>query len=161
MRGKSPAKWGVQIAGMIFQTRSKVALDVTPGEIHDTGGVRMDIQVRREEAVEKLRGTTEYETLREGDSICESSKEVLWDTMSLFQEHPFYTAKKLEFVYHIRGNEMFVSRKEKSITRASVMVAFCTAVRLRRSGQPISGPKKLNCFGASYLYPVFQRIGVI
>ena len=28
-------------------------------------------------------------------------------------------------------------------------------------GRIVSGPKKLGTFGASYLYPVFVRIGVI
>ncbi|WP_342980336.1 MULTISPECIES: DUF6783 domain-containing protein [unclassified Ruminococcus] len=29
IRAKSPAKWGVQIAGMIFQTRSRMEIDIT------------------------------------------------------------------------------------------------------------------------------------
>ena len=53
---------------------------------------------------------------------------------------------------------MFVTRKDKSITRASVMAAFGKALEL---GRVVTGPKKLGTFGASYLYPVFQKIGVI
>ena len=33
IRGKSPAKWGVQMAGMNFQTRSKLIITV-PGKIN-------------------------------------------------------------------------------------------------------------------------------
>lgn len=83
---------------------------------------------------------------------------LLWETLIKFQRHPFYTAKNLEFSYIIKGNEMFVTRKDKSITRASVMVAFHKALELNRV---VTGPKKLGTFGASYLYPVFQKIGVI
>ncbi len=32
IRVKSPAKWGVQIAGMIFQTRSRIGLTFTDKE---------------------------------------------------------------------------------------------------------------------------------
>ncbi len=53
---------------------------------------------------------------------------------------------------------MFVTRKDKSITRASVMMAFHKALEL---GRIVTGPKKLGTFGASYLYPVFREIGVI
>ncbi|GFI43665.1 MAG: hypothetical protein HFG82_06975 [Dorea sp.] len=83
---------------------------------------------------------------------------MLWDTLVKFQSYPFHTAKNLEFFYIIKGNEMFVTRKDKSITRASVMVAFHKALELNRV---VTGPKKLGTFGASYLYPVFREIGVI
>lgn len=85
---------------------------------------------------------------------------LLWDTLLLFQNFPFYTAKGLAFTYTIKGNEMFVSRKDKSITKSTVILAFHTALKLLQDG-PISGPKKLGTFGASYLYPVFCRIGIL
>ena len=40
-------------------------------------------------------------------------------------------------------------------------MAFETTVRLQRESSEITGPKMLGCFGASYLYPIFNRIGVI
>ena len=84
--------------------------------------------------------------------------DLLWDTLVKFQDYPFHTTKNLEFSYIIKGNEMFVTRKDKSITRASIMVAFHKALELERV---VKGPKKLGTFGASYLYPVFREIGVI
>ncbi|MCD8146972.1 MAG: hypothetical protein LUD84_06830 [Clostridiales bacterium] len=83
--------------------------------------------------------------------------ENLWEALLLFQSCPFHTAKGLEFSYTIKGGELFVSRKEKSITRSSVEMAFRRALALGE----VSGPKKLGVFGASYLYPVFLRLGVI
>lgn len=53
---------------------------------------------------------------------------------------------------------MFVNRKSKSITQATVFMAFWKAVELEGV---VDGPKKLGTFGASYLHPVFLRIGVI
>jgi hypothetical protein len=44
---------------------------------------------------------------------------------------------------------------------ATVNLAFKEAIELQENGIKITGPKKLGCFGASYLYPVFIRIGVI
>lgn len=82
----------------------------------------------------------------------------LWDVMELFEDHSFYTMRNLEFTYIIRGNEMFVNRKEKSITKATAGIAFRKALEL---GGIVSGPKKLGTFGASYLYPVFLYLGII
>lgn len=82
----------------------------------------------------------------------------LWEILSGLQGSMFYTAKGLGFTYRIKGGEMFVDRKEKSITQATVFMAFHKALEL---GDKAVGPKKLGTFGASYLYPVFVRIGVI
>ena len=53
---------------------------------------------------------------------------------------------------------MFVDRKEKSITQAMVFIAFHRALEL---GQRATGPKTLGTFGASYLYPIFQSLGIV
>ncbi len=97
--------------------------------------------------------------LQEGDLT--ASEEVLWSALIAFEGYPFRTAKGLQYQYITKGNEVFFSRKEKSVTRASVLMAFKTAVALQRNGIRITGPKMLKCFGASYLYPVFRRLGVI
>ncbi len=98
----------------------------------------------REQAMENLRQNKDMDHL--------------WEALVAFQGYPFYTMKHLEFTYCIRGYEMFVDRKGKSITRSTVEVAFQKAVEL---GAEATGPKKLGCFGASYLYPVFIHFGVI
>ncbi len=82
----------------------------------------------------------------------------LWEAMELYEDFPFYTLKNLEFTYVIKGNEMFVSRKEKSITKATVGMALYKAKEL---DGVVTGPKKLGTFGASYLYPVFLYLGII
>ena len=56
---------------------------------------------------------------------------------------------------------MFVSRKDKSITKATILLAFHKAMELQRGGNGIAGPKKLGTFGASYLFPIFLQLGVI
>lgn len=85
-------------------------------------------------------------------------EEELWSILIYLQGCVFLTAKGLKFTYKIKGGEMFVSRKSKSITQATVFIAFRKAMEL---GGVAAGPKKLGTFGASYLYPVFVRIGVI
>ena len=64
----------------------------------------------------------------------------------------------LHITYKIKGGEMFVNRKSKSITQATVFMASRKAMELEGT---VAGPKKLGTFGASYLYPVFVRIRVI
>ena len=80
----------------------------------------------------------------------------LWEQLIENQDRVFKTARGLEFRYRIVGNEMFVERKEKSITRSTVNMAYRKAVELR----VVTGPKKLGVFGASYLYPVFVELGI-
>lgn len=88
-------------------------------------------------------------------------EDALWNELIRWQAHTFHTAKGLAYTYAIRGNEMFVSRKEKSITRATVNMAYRRALELQRDGGLVAGPKKLGTFGASYLYPVFVQMGVV
>ena len=85
----------------------------------------------------------------------------LWDELIRVQNETFYTAKGLPFSFLIRGNEMFVTRKNKSITRAAVNRAFRLAREEMRVRGFVKGPKRMDVFGSSYLYPIFLRIGII
>ncbi len=85
----------------------------------------------------------------------------LWNAILLHQGETFTTSGRgtksgVTFTYSIRGAEMFVDRKEKSIIRTTVLRAYHRAIELG----VVTGPKKLNVFGASYLLPIFKRIGV-
>ena len=93
------------------------------------------------------------------------SEAALWDALIAWQGETFWTWKGLAFTYLIRerrdgalSGEMFISRKEKSITQSTVFRALGRALEL---GGAVAGPKKLGTFGASYLYAVFLRLGVI
>ena len=85
-------------------------------------------------------------------------EDALWSMLIYLQGCVFLTAKGLKFTFKIKGGEMFVNRKTKSITQATVFMAFRKAMEL---GGVVAGPKKLGTFGASYLYPIFVRLGVI
>jgi len=85
----------------------------------------------------------------------------LWDLILAYANEPFYTFKGLEFRYSVKGNEMFIDRKEKSITRSTVRIAARQALEIRHRGDVVSGPKKLGTFGASYLYPIFKVFGLV
>ncbi len=87
--------------------------------------------------------------------------EQVWAALTEHEGEIFYTAKGLAYSYRIKGNEMFVDRKDKSITRSTVVVAAQNVVCIQKQGDDVTGPKKLKTFGASYLYPVFIRIGLI
>lgn len=109
---------------------------------------------QRKSAVDKLLVEMKLQSI---DEVCIT----LWETLLVFEGYPFVTAKGLRYYYAIKGNEVFFTRKEKSVTRATVNIAFQTALKLQGDGIQITGPKMLGCFGASYLYPIFKRIGVI
>ena len=86
----------------------------------------------------------------------------LWEKLMRLQyekelrREKFKTARGLEFTYHIAGNELFIDRKKKSITRSTVNMAYRNAKELKA----VNGPKQLKVFGASYLYPLFLELGV-
>ena len=82
----------------------------------------------------------------------------LWDAIRIFAGYRFTTAKGLVFHYMVSGNEIRVDRKKKSIVRSSVNIAMKKVID--EYGR-ISGPKELGVYGASYLYPMFQRFGLI
>lgn len=88
-------------------------------------------------------------------------EDALWDVLVALEGKTFETAKRLNYSYSIRGYEIFVSRKDKSITRSTVNLSLWNVMELQKAGLSVSGPKKLKTFGASYLYPIFMEIGVI
>ena len=90
----------------------------------------------------------------------ESAEMYLWKAIEVFAKYPFVTEKGLPLKYTVRSGEIFFNRKEKSVTKATVMKAFRQARQIQAEKGFVKGPKELGTFGASYLYPVFLRIGV-
>ena len=80
----------------------------------------------------------------------------IWDMLIEHQGETFRTAKGLEFTYTIVGNQLAIDRKKNPINRGAVNSALKTANELK----VVTGPKKLNVFGASYLYPIFLDLGI-
>ena len=105
---------------------------------------------KRKQAVEQLQ-------ICKGASL-EYVEKYLWSTIEIFSGYSFTTIKGLRFRYAVNGNEIQINRKKKSITRSSVKVAL--KVTLEKNGY-ISGPKKIGVYGASYLYSMFLRFGLI
>ncbi len=87
----------------------------------------------------------------------------IWPFLVEHAGETFYTTGKgsspgVPFTYTIHGGEMRVNRKDKVITRATVMLAYQRAAEMKGI---VPGPKALGIFGASYIYPVFVALGVI
>ena len=96
----------------------------------------------------------------------ELTPDELWEKLISLSGKKFQTAGRgghgaVTYMFCIQGGEMFVDRKDKSITRASVMMAYRNALAVQREEGYVKGPKKLGTFGASYLYPVFLHLGII
>lgn len=88
-----------------------------------------------------------------------TTPQLLWEKLVQQQGRTFYTAKKLPFTYQIKGGEMFVDRRKKSITRATFDGAF---LKIQADNEHlITGPKKLNCFGAPYVWALFKELGIL
>lgn len=85
----------------------------------------------------------------------------VWQLLEQHQNETFYTAKGLPFTYTIRGGELFVDRRSKSITVSTVASALDRIAARETAGEFVTGPKKIGCYGASYLYPIFLRLGLI
>ena len=117
-------------------------------------------ELKRKEKLCELKELVLREIRGERDS-CAALEDALWDVLVMLEGREFETAKHLNYSYSIKGYEIFVSRKDKSITRSTVNLSLWNAMELQKAGLPVSGPKKLKTFGASYLYPIFQEIGVI
>ena len=89
--------------------------------------------------------------------------QMLWNVLLLHENFAFTTARGLKFKYTIKGGELFVNRKEnsKSLTKSSIFMAFHNAIRLQYQDGFVKGPKRLGTFGASYLYAIFIKFGII
>ena len=85
-------------------------------------------------------------------------EEKLWQELTYLQGCLFTTSKGLDFTYKIQGDEMFVYQTAKSITRVTVMKVYGKVVELEGD---VKGPKALRTIGASYLYPIFVKMGLI
>ena len=114
---------------------------------------------------------------------------VLWKTVIAFQGYPFMTSGRgqregVKFKYEVSapggnsgrkysgqsvegfGNEIWIIidgvKKDKSISRSTVELAYKTACQLMAADGCVRGPKALGVPGAgSYLYSLFLRFGVI
>ncbi len=90
-----------------------------------------------------------------------AEENLVWEQVCAGAGKTFRTLRGLEFTYTIRGNELFVDRKAKSLTRATVVQTYRRACEVLREGKPITGPKTLGNFGASYLLPVFRQLALL
>ena len=100
-------------------------------------------------------------------TVKSETDEQIWQMIVDHAGQTFHTARGLEFTYTIKRNksgellgEMVIDRKEKTLTRNTVLLAYEKARELMENEGCVSGPKKLGVFGASYLYPVFLELGV-
>lgn len=96
---------------------------------------------------------------READTSGYTDVEIeLWKKIVEKQNATFWTKKGLEFKIEVnkievKGNELFVNRRQKSITRASVNMAY-----KKWTEDPDCGSKALEVFGSSFLWSLFKEV---
>ena len=86
------------------------------------------------------------------------SIESVWQLLTEHQSETFYTMKKLPFTFVVKGGELFVDRRSKSITKATFEQALN---KLKENPQQITGPKSLNVFGAPYVWAIFKAFNIV
>ncbi|GFI45335.1 hypothetical protein IMSAGC019_00646 [Lachnospiraceae bacterium] len=84
--------------------------------------------------------------------------DTLWQLLTEHENETFYTLKKLPFCYSIKGGEIFVDRRSKSITKATFEQALN---KLNADPEKITGPKALNVFGAPYIWAIFKAFHIV
>lgn len=75
------------------------------------------------------------------------SIDAVWALLQKHQQEVFHTAKGLPFTYTIRGGELFVDRRQKSITVSTVANALETFPPWRRRGLRSAALKSLAAMG--------------
>ncbi len=121
-------------------------------------------------------------TLKELKRVVDNSPNewasVLWRCLILYQGQKFRTlgrglseAGAVTFTYKLKvssktgelTDELIFSTREKgkTITKSSVERAFEKAIAIQSEYGFVPGPKKLGTFGASYLYAIFLKWGII
>ncbi len=86
------------------------------------------------------------------------SGDEVWDMITKHQGEEFLTVKGLPFTYTMKGGEIFISRRSKSITRSTFDAAWA---RIEELGKAVTGPKKLGVFGAPYLWAIFKKLELL
>lgn len=84
--------------------------------------------------------------------------DALWQLLIDHQNKTFYTMKKLPFTYNVKGGEIFVDRRSKSITKATFEQALN---KLKANPEQIKGPKSLNVFGAPYVWAILKTFEIV
>ena len=87
-----------------------------------------------------------------------TSIDFLWQQLSDHQNETFYTVKNLPFSYSIKGGELFVDRRTKSITKATFQQALD---RIEKDPEKVTGPKSLNVFGAPYIWALLKAFEIV
>lgn len=100
--------------------------------------------------------------------------EIVWSAVLAFEGFIFQTVGRnghdgIRFTYAVTrtksgstGSELLISTKKKTVSKATVKLAYQNALRIMEEDGCVSGPKRLGVPGAgSYLYAVLLRIGVI
>lgn len=98
--------------------------------------------------------------------ITDAKELAIWESIAANQGRFFTTSGRGKrpgniFTYTIRGAEMFVDRRAKSITRSTILIAYRKAREIEAHGGTVTGPKTIGVHGDSYIFAVFKALGVI
>ena len=150
-RDKFILKGGMLVAAMVgLDARSTMDLDAT------VKGANVNV-----EEIENLISAIVSVPIDDGVKFqLKSISEIMQETgLSRSSVHSYLLYTKI--IYNAEELSLYAERcrlyrKKRSITRSRVNIALKETLEMNGK---VSGPKKLNVFGASYLYPIFLRLG--
>lgn len=101
----------------------------------------------------------QYRVRRRNAMRTEAEREArLWEEVIYLQGCLFTTLNGLDFTYQIRDEVMIINRKEETITRASILQIYSRVCECNGTN---TGSKTIDIHGASYLLPIFRKMGLI
>lgn len=137
------------------------------GNDSDTA-VRKRRQVARKKLADKVR-TAELDVKEladfvssldnEGNTVFTEFTDTLWESILKFEGYTFETVSGEKFTYSVLSpKQIKISKKQKPISKSSVDLAALNMMKAEKKGEPITAPKKLGVFGASYILPIVTTI---
>ena len=93
-------------------------------------------------------------------SVDDSFYDLLWEALRAFQNVPFHKSGNEQYTYTVHDDELELNGLNKIFCRNAVNYYADKALYLRKHQSHVDRPERLGIIGASYIYPVFELLGI-
>lgn len=92
--------------------------------------------------------------------VDEEFYDLLWDTICAFQNVPFFCKGSESYTYVVHDDELELKGLNKVFCRNALNYSADKALFLRQHQSHVDRPERLGTIGASYIYPLFEKLGI-
>lgn len=92
--------------------------------------------------------------------IDEEFYDQLWDTICAFQNVTFKCKGNETYTYEVHDDELELKGLNKVFCRNALNYSADKALFLRQHQSHVDRPERLGTIGASYIYPLFEKLGI-